>query len=163
MSGESDRLKAERDFTCRFVPQFDWAAGGPPPWRPLPGPLSELRLVFVTSGGFHIKATQDPFEGHPTRSDPSIREIPLAVDPATLGISHRFYDHRFAEADLETMAPLRSLQDLARGGRIGSLAPTFLSFMGYLPHWERIETELVPALEGRLRAGEAEAVLLSPG
>lgn len=158
-----DRLGYERDQTCRYVPRFDWALEGPPAWTPLPRPIRECRLGFVTSGAFYLEPDQEPFDDDPRRSDPSVREVPWPVPAGACRIAHRFYDRRYAEADLETMVPLHTLSELAAEGRIGSVADRFASFMGYLPHWERIEGELAPAAFRLVRSWDADAVLLSPG
>ncbi len=157
-----DRLGDERAQTCRYVPRFDWALEGPPAWAPLPRTLRECRLGFVTSGAFYL-SDQKPFDDEPTRTDPSVRELPWPVPAGACRIAHRFYDHRYAETDLETMVPLGTLSALAAEERVGSVADRFGSFMGYLPHWERIQTELAPAVLGLVRSWDADAVLLSPG
>jgi hypothetical protein len=158
-----DRLGYERALTCRYVPKFDWAPEGPPAWTALPRPLHECRLGFVTSGGFYLSPGHEPFDDEPTCTDPSVRELPWPVPGGALRIAHRFYDHRFAREDLETMAPLGTLQTLAGEGRISSVSGRFASFMGYLPHWGRIETELSPAILRLARSWDVDAILLSPG
>ena len=153
-----DRLANELAATCRYVPKFDWATVGPPTWTPLPKQVSDLRVVFATSGGFYLRDEQEPFDQDPTHTDASLRLIPVDVDPGRLGISHRFYDRSFAQVDLECMVPLRTLGQL-----VGSPAERWVSFMGYLPEWDRIEAELGPAMLEAVRGLGGEAVLLSPG
>jgi D-proline reductase (dithiol) PrdB len=158
-----DRLAYERQVACQHVATFEWAREGPPAWVPLRPGLRGRRLGFVTSGGFYVRGEQEPFDDDPTRSDLSVRVIPADVSPEALGISHRFYDHRYVRQDLETMVPIRTLQDAAAEGLVGSLCERFVSFMGYLPHWEGIPHRLAPAVLMALEELEAEAVLLSPG
>ena len=120
-------------------------------------------MALVTSGGFYLRGRQPPFDGEPSRTDPSIRLLPAGVRPEEVGISHRFYDHRYVRADLETMMPVRALGEAADEGLLDSLCDHVISFLGYLPHWDRIESELAPAVLRALRDLGASAVLLSPG
>lgn len=157
-----DRLAFEREATCRYVPKFDWAREGPPAWAPLESGLAGRRLVFVTSGGFYLRGEQDPFDQDPTHTDPTARVVPWDVDEGRLGISHPFYNHRFALADLGSMVPRTALEEEAAAFG-ASVCGAFVSFMGYLPHWERIGRELGPAVLDAARALGAGAALLSPG
>jgi hypothetical protein len=162
-SAEVDRLAWEREATCKYVPTFDWAESDGPPWAPLEGGLAHRRLAFATSGGFYVEGEQPPFDEDPTHTDPSIRVIPWGVRPEGLEISHLFYDRRYVQADLESMVPLGTLNWAVVEGLVGSVSDAFVSFLGYLPHWERIEQELAPAMLEAFRDLGAEAVLLSPG
>ena len=47
-------------------------------------------------------------------------------------------------------------------GRIGELAPSIVSFMGYQPDVTRVVDETMPAVVEAARAAEADAVLLVP-
>ena len=147
-----------------------WAKGrsfapvaGDGPWAPLAKPLARCKVALVTTGGVHLKS-QPPFDMANPDGDPTFREIPLGAPRGEIVITHDYYDHRSADRDLNVIFPLDRLEELAREGRIGGLAPLHLGFMGHVdgPLVGRLVNETAPAAARRLAETGADAVLLTP-
>jgi hypothetical protein len=60
------------------------------------------------------------------------------------------------------LTPLRHLEDMVNEGLISELAPSWISFCGWLPDVERTIDELIPAVVKAVKAEEADAALLVP-
>ena len=145
------RWWAERSATAR--PE------GPVPWTPFTARFAQARAAVVTTGGFH-RMGQPPFDCD--RGDPSFREIPAAVDPRELVITHTHYDSRDARSDPNILLPLERLAELVDEGVLGSLAPTHYSLMGYIPQVDVLTGRTAPAIAGRLADEGVGLVLLVP-
>lgn len=132
----------------------------PVPPATLGRPLEDAVLGLVSTGGARLPG-QHPFDTG-KRGDPSFRRIPSRTDPAGLRWEHPHYDTATAVRDPDTVFPLRLLRGLADDGRIGSVAPTAVSMMGYVPLTRPLEEETAPAV-GELMQGEGvDAALLCP-
>ncbi|WP_298816523.1 glycine/sarcosine/betaine reductase selenoprotein B family protein [Chloroflexus sp.] len=132
------------------------------PFTPLRKPLNECRLALVTTGGVH-RRDQPPFDMVDPRGDPTYRRIPVDTPLAELTITHDYYDHTDAEADLNILFPLELAQSLVRRGLIGSLATSY-SFMGHIepPHLETLLRQTAPEVAMFLKQEQVDAVLLTP-
>lgn len=130
----------------------------PPRWAPLRKPLASLRVALVASGGVH-RSDQPPFH---FRDDVSIREIPLATDPAALRVAHFGYDVRDARRDPGCVFPLRALRELVRKGVVGSLVDPALSFMGGIYSARRVREELAPRVRDFVLRERADLAYLVP-
>ncbi|MGD9893740.1 MAG: glycine/sarcosine/betaine reductase selenoprotein B family protein [Dehalococcoidia bacterium] len=129
------------------------------PFRPLPRPLAECRLALVSTAGLHLRGDR-PFSG----GDPSFRDIPAESSANDVLQSHTSisFDRTPALQDLNVIFPMDRLRELAAAGAIGSLAPTFYSFMGAQRDTTHIDCETAPAVAERLLAEQVDAVLLVP-
>jgi hypothetical protein len=58
--------------------------------------------------------------------------------------------------------PVGTLRALVEAGSIGSVAPTAVSTMGYIPRGERVLERLVPPTVDLLRSEEVDLALLVP-
>ncbi len=133
------------------------------PFVKLNKPLSSARGVLITTGGIHL-ADQPPFDMETSDGDPTYREIPGSTAPEQITITHKYYDHRDADADLNVIFPLAHFRDLVSRGVIGSLAPRHFGFMGH------IEGDLVttltqrtaPEVAAKLRADGVDFAFLTP-
>lgn len=132
------------------------------PLVPLRTPLRACRLALITTGGVHL-TDQPPFDMGDSRGDPSYRVIPADTPPARLTITHDYYDHRDAEADMDILLPIALVRDLVAAERIGALA-TCYSFMGHIepPHVETLLRRTAPQVAGMLKQERVDAVLLTP-
>ncbi len=132
------------------------------PFTPLRKPLTECRLALVTTGGVHCQ-DQPPFDMRDPRGDPSYRRIPADTPLSRLTITHDYYDHTDAEADLNILFPLDLVRSLVQRGIIGSLA-TCYSFMGHIepPHLETLLRQTAPEVATFLKQEQVDAVLLTP-
>ena len=133
------------------------------PFVRLNKPLSAARGVLITTGGIHLRA-QLPFDMETSDGDPTYREIPGDVALDQITITHKYYDHRDADADLNVVFPLAHFCDLVGQGVLGSLAPRHFGFMGH------IEGDLVttltqrsaPEVAAKLRADGVDFAFLTP-
>jgi D-proline reductase (dithiol) PrdB len=142
---------------------YPWRRVDPVPWAPLQKPLAACRLALVSSAAF-VAPGQPPFDDSARGGDPSFREIPADVDLATLRETHRSesFDHSGLARDPNLGFPLERLRELVRAGRIGSLAPRHLSFMGSILAPGRLVKRTAPEAARRLVADGVEAALLVP-
>lgn len=124
------------------------------------GPLATHRVALVTTAGVRLRE-QPPFDTE--HGDPSWRRIPGNVAIDSLVVDHTHYDTAPANADLDCVFPLRTLQALQHEGIIGEVAPVHFGYMGYIPDTAPLVNEFAPAMARELRAAGVSAVLLSPG
>lgn len=152
----------ERDHVrSRLYPSFAWRAHDAfSPRNPLRVPLAKARVAFVTTAGVHLP-DQEPFDSG-AAGDPSFRAFPTETPLADLVLTHGGYDTRRAAADKNVVLPLDHLRALASAGRIGGLAPTVHSFMGYVADADPLVRETAPEVAGRLAAEGVDLVLLAP-
>ncbi len=137
----------EFSFTIRaFLKLYRWRRIDPVPWTPLRKPLAQSRLILASSAGF-VLPSQKPFDHEVRGGDPTLREIPGDADVSTLIDTHRSeaYDHTGLRQDQNLGFPLDRLRELVKSGRIGSLAPRHLSFMGSITAPGRFVRDTVPA------------------
>ena len=151
--------RIEANYARLGYKPYRWARNAePPPWTPLPRPLSQCRLGLVASGGIYVTG-QVAFH---FRDDTSLREIPRDVATADLRATHFAYDLTDARADPNVVFPIDRLRELAREGRIGSLAARALTFMGGIYSARRVVEDLAPPILERLRADEVDVALFVP-
>jgi len=164
---------ANRLYAIPSVAQF-WASraaqrsaqfvdDGAIPFARLTKPLSAARGALITTAGVHL-SSQPPFDMTNSDGDPTYREIPVDVALEEITITHKYYDHRDADVDLNIVFPLAHFRDLVSQGVIGSLATRHFGFMGH------IEGDLVttltrrtaPEVAAKLRADGVDFAFLTP-
>lgn len=161
-----------REFQNGWLSEFensgisDWSLYSPPKNASAPTSrgidLSNSRLVLITTSGAYFPGTHAFFNcAHPL-GDYTIRQIPTAAEPQDLVYSHPDLEQDWADTDPETVLPLKLLRSLVKEGRIGSLAPVFISFCGFQPHAIRVVKELVPAILKAVKQQHAHAALIVP-
>ncbi len=146
-----------------FLKTYRWRRIDPVPWTPLKKPLSECRLVLVSSAGM-VVSDQTPFDNAIRGGDASMREIPVNVDVSTLVETHRSeaFDHRGIRQDPNLAFPIDRLRELAEAGRIGSLNHRHLSLMGSLTAPGRLIKKTLPLVVPRLVSDGVDIALLIP-
>jgi D-proline reductase (dithiol) PrdB len=141
-----------------WAPDFRYAHYESIPWTPFRKTSDAACVSLVTTGGVHLR--QDPpFTGI---DDASYREIPGTAQTSDLTVSHPFFESAELEHDIDAIFPLSRLRELQSLRVIGRVAPQHFSFMGMVPHWERLEAHAQKVAERLLNAG-VEAVILTPG
>jgi len=130
----------------------------PPPWQPLPKPLSECRLGLIASGGIYVTG-QVAFH---FKDDASFRAIPTKTRTEDLRTAHFAYDQTDARQDPNVVFPIDTLRRLVKEGFIGELADHAYTFMGGIYSSRRVRDELAPQLTERLLAEKVEVALLVP-
>ncbi|MDH5751499.1 MAG: glycine/betaine/sarcosine/D-proline family reductase selenoprotein B [Deltaproteobacteria bacterium] len=137
------------------------------PWVGLKKPLAECRVALVTTGGVHL-VSEKPFDMGDPQGDASYRVIPSDTPAQDLMITHDYYDHKDADADIDVVLPLRVLRSLSGedGGEgvIGKVAPRHYSLMGHMegPHLEKLRKETAPEVARRLSEDGVDVVLFTP-
>lgn len=146
-----------------FVRTYGWRRIDPVPWTPLAKRLTGCRVALVSSAALTLP-DQEPFDGSVRGGDPTFRTVPAEADVPTLRESHRSraFDHAGVEEDPNLAFPLDRLHELAAAGRIGSVAPRHLSFMGSITAPGRLLRETAPEAAGILLADRVDAALLVP-
>jgi D-proline reductase (dithiol) PrdB len=149
--------------TRLFLKAYPWRRIDPVPWTPLRRPLAESKLALVSSAGF-VMPEEEPFDMARRGGDPSFREIPSEADPSCLLDSHRSqtFDHGGMQRDANLAFPLDRVRELVASGRIGSLAPRHLSFMGGITAPGRLTRQTAPAAVSRLVEAGTDIALLVP-
>jgi len=132
----------------------------PMPAAPLRRPVAEARIALLSTGGARTP-DQEPFDTGKT-GDPTFRAIPTDRDPDELIFEHPHYDTAIPAEDPDSVFPLRLFRRRAEEGRIGSLAPTACSMMGYVPLTRPLVTETAPAIGELMQGEEVDAALLCP-
>lgn len=136
------------------VEDFDWVGyDEPSPRNPLPVPLSAARVTLISTAGVHEPGGRPPGAGG---------HAALVPAAAELEFTHVGYDTERAAADPDIVYPVRTLEQLVTDGVIGSLSPTVISTMGFVPDGERLLTRAVPAAVERIHDEQAHLALLVP-
>jgi len=146
-----------------FLRAYRWRRVDPVPWTPLRRPLSESRLALVSSAGFVLPG-QVPFDESKRGGDPSFREIPSDTEAGVLVDTHRSeaFDHTAMCRDPNLAFPVDRIRELASRGRIGSVSPRHLSFMGSLTAPGRLVRDTAPAAARSLVDDGVDVALLVP-
>ncbi len=156
-------VDVERDYIRRrILPDFDWMVW-PSPSRinRLAKPLAEARVALVTTAGAHLR-DDPPFDVSNPIGDPSFRIIPGDAPAETIRLSHRGYDTRKIQQDVDCVFPLQRLRELADEGVIADASPRHYSFMGYIPVTAPLIDKTAPAVADLLREDHADLALLVP-
>jgi len=160
-------------FYSRFHWLPEWAAARvvaevadiplPPLARPR-RPLAEARVGIVTAGGLHLR-TEPPFDMGNPEGDASFRVLPTDESADAFTITHDYYDHSAADRDRNCVFPVDRLQELARAGVVGEVAPRHVGMMGHLlgVQRQRLIREAAPAIADLFRADGVDVVLATPG
>ncbi len=160
MSEPIDYIQRTKDqYDALGYPAYRWVVNEtPPPFTPLAKPLTESRVALVASGGIY-QLGQTAFH---FKDDTSFRAIDVAVSPDSLRVSHFAYDTTDAKADVNVVFPYQTLKDLARLGRIGSLARRAYTFMGGIYSARKVRALLAPAMAEQLIRDEVDVAIMVP-
>ncbi len=101
------------------------------PVTPLSRPLNKCRAALITTGGIHLK-TDETFDLNIADGDSSFRMIPADVRADELHIAHKWYNHKFINADLNCVFPIDRMREYVKKGTIESLSEEHYSFMGHI-------------------------------
>jgi D-proline reductase (dithiol) PrdB len=139
----------------------------PLPWTPLPEPLSTCKLALVTTAGVYVEGHEPAFDvererREPTWGDPTHRTIPSDAPRQEIGTSHLHVNNEFVRADLNVVLPLDAAEAALAAGRIGALAETHYSLLGYQLDTTVWETQTAPHVAELLRHDGVNVALLTP-
>ena len=129
------------------------------PFTRLRKPLSASRLALVTTAGIHRRGDR-PFTG----GDQSFRLIPADTPPSDIVQTHASigFDRTAFQRDINVVFPVDRVRELVQRGEVGSLSPTYYSFMGaQRPPYDALVQDTGPQVARRLRADGVEVVFLT--
>ena len=146
-----------------YAKQADLVVNTTTPFTPLKKPLNLCRLSLITTGGVHAK-NQKPFDMADKKGDPSCRELSSDITLKQLTITHDYYNHADALADLNLILPIEPLRQLLKQGTIGAIGPRFFSFMGHImgDHLRTLTQETAPEVAAALIEDGVDAAFLTP-
>jgi D-proline reductase (dithiol) PrdB len=121
--------------------------------------LRETMFALVTTAGVHLR-DQQPYD---LAGDNTWRLIPGDVRADQLMVTHRHYDHRHADVDINCVFPIDRLRELAAEGTIGGVGDRHLGFMGYTQHLRDLYERAAPEMAKLIERSQADAVLLTAG
>ncbi len=125
--------------------------------------LSKSRLMLVSSAGSYLKDSQEPFSIDRSKlGDYSIRTYSSSTPFDALEYSHQAYDQTAVREDAQVLLPLRHLEAMVEEGIIGELAPSVVSFNGWLPDVTRTIDELIPRIVEAAKEEKVDGALLVP-
>jgi hypothetical protein len=140
------------------LPPLPIAEMGPPVLTPLKKPLSQARVMIVTSSGVHLEG-EPPFQ-HP--NDMTYRRIPQDAAPERLAPSHPTPVRRPGQADINVVFPYQRLAELAEEGFIGGVTDHHLSVLGSIKKLRELVTDMAPKMAADAKAAGADVVLHTP-
>jgi len=158
---EAHPLIAQHQYGPAFK-TYPWPTFREAPWTPLGKPVAQSALAVVTTGGLYRPGVDLPFDGDALEGDWGFRALPREVDLTGLAIAHPHFAHEAAEADMNTIFPLKRLGELEAAGLIGRLAPTHYSTMGYVTRAADLAAETAPTIAARMKAEGVEVALVIP-
>ncbi|HTW98410.1 MAG TPA: hypothetical protein VMD59_06515 [Acidimicrobiales bacterium] len=129
----------------------------PAPERaPLRKPLHDARLGLFVSCGVRLKGDA-PLA---VTNDLTYRLVPCDAPSEILVLDHESPVRFFPDKDLAVAYPAERLDELAREGWIGSLAPQAVSMVGSISLYERLMSDTLPAVQREFEDQEVDLVLL---
>ena len=127
-------------------------------WTPLKSPLALSRVAIVTTAGLYSPG-QVPWK----RGDMSFRVLNSQDHEVSLGHQSANFDRAGFLADLNVAYPIDRLEEMRNAGKIGSLGPRNISFMGAQGDTlDTIRIDSGPAAAKLLRDDGVEVALLTP-
>src|SRR4051812_41959523 len=121
-------------------------------------PLSRMCVAIVTTAALRL-ADQDKFSG----GDQSFRVLPATAEGLIMGQISPNFDRSGFIIDPNVVFPIDRLHEMAREGRIGSVSPRHIAFLG--AQGESLSTIVMdtgPAAAKVLKDSGVDVVLLTP-
>jgi D-proline reductase (dithiol) PrdB len=136
------------------------------PWTEFSRPLPECTVALISSAAVAMHS-DEPFdeEGerqNPWWGDPSFRVIPQQATEKDVGYYHLHVNASYAEEDINSVLPLRRLEELQANGEIGRCAPSHYSIMGYILEPNELLQETAPQIIKGLNREKVDVVVLIP-
>ena len=133
------------------------------PFAQLRKPLYQSKVALLTTGGIHLPS-QSGFDMVNPDGDATYRDIPGDVAIEQITITHKYYDHTDADADLNVIFPLAHFRDLVKKQVIGALASRHYGFMGHIDGAQLpiLNERTAPEVAAKLRADGVDFAFLTP-
>lgn len=139
----------------------------PIPWAPPAKPLSEAKVALLSTAGLSMKS-DPPFDmdferKRPTRGDSSWRALSANATADTIDANHLHIDTSYVKRDLNVALPVDRLRELVAAGRIGAIADTHYSIMGYQGNDpSQLVEKSAPEIAASMKAEGVDIALLAP-
>ena len=160
---DSYYFRPEGKKRARSIRQADPART---PWCPLVKPLSACKVTLVSTAGIHLIGDStfdyERERREPTWGDPMHREIPKTATQGDCLYTHLHIDTSFLGKDRNVAFPVDIFLAYEREGRIGSLADTLYSTMGYTPNFNPLVKQTAPLMAEKMRSEGVDVVFLFP-
>lgn len=124
-------LKITTALIKRFRPDFEFTVYKDTPITLLDKPLHRCKLALITTGGIHLK-NDIPFSMKEPGGDSSYRTVPDNISDDDIRVSHKWYNHKFINADINCVFPIDRMREHVKKGTIHSLSEKHYSFMGHI-------------------------------
>jgi len=139
----------------------------PIPWTPPAKPIERCRFALVTTAGLYMKDRDAPFDldgerRNPFWGDPTYRVIPRDARQEQIGVAHLHINAADLLADTNVALPVQRFLELEAAGKIGSLAASHYSFMGYQPNNSEWQNRYAPEVAARMKEEGVDAAFLTP-
>ena len=136
------------------------------PWTPLPKPLSDCNVTLVSTAGIFLNGDES-FDyvrerAEPTWGAPPHREIPRPAGQDDVEYSHLHIDTSFLAKDRNVAWPVDIFGDYEKEGKIGRLADTLYSIMGYIPNFNPLIKRTAPLMVESMKAQGVDAAFIIP-
>lgn len=133
------------------------------PFAQFTKPLPQCKVAILTTGGVHLP-DQQPFDMANPDGDATYRVIPGTTPVEQIMITHKYYDHSDADADMNVVFPLAHFRDLVAEGVIGALAREHFGFMGHIEGAQLplLNEKTAPEVAAKLRADGVDFAFLTP-
>lgn len=136
------------------------------PWTPMTKPLASCKVTLISTAGIFVKGDVS-FDYERERregiwGDPTHREIPRTAGQGDVEYSHLHIDTGFLKKDRNVAWPVDIFLDYEKEGKIGRLADTLYSIMGYIPNFNPLVKQTAPKMIAKMKEEGVEAVFLYP-
>ncbi|MEW6599860.1 MAG: glycine/sarcosine/betaine reductase selenoprotein B family protein [Nitrospirota bacterium] len=138
-------LVITKSLINRRRPDFEFTVFNNSPVTPLSKPLNKCKLSIVTTGGIHLK-NDIPFDLSLKDGDCTYRILPKEISLDEIAVSHKWYNHKFINKDINCVFPIDRMKEYVQKGVIHSISEEHLSFMGHIYF-------TAPLLKQSLKAG----------
>lgn len=136
------------------------------PWTPMLKPLAECNVTLVSTAGIFVKGDVSfDYEREwrePQWGDPTHREIPRTAGQDDVEYSHLHINTEYLKKDRNVAWPVDIFGDYEREGKIGRLADTLYSIMGYVPNFHPLIKQTAPKMVEKMKAEGVDCAFLFP-
>jgi D-proline reductase (dithiol) PrdB len=142
----------------------------PIPWTPLSKPVNSSKIGLVTSAGIYHRFRDKPFDlsrevREPTWGDPTFRTVPMDIQQDDISVSHLHINTADIYKDVNIILPIHRFKKLFQEGKIGGLANSaysFMGFQGFPPDTSAWENIYGPHVADQLLSENVDCVFLTP-
>ena len=130
----ADKRKRFEEYASSY--KFDQT--DPTPWTPLKRDLKDCKITFITTAGLRIKS-QPLYYIDNVSGCPEYREIPIHTKKESIIISHTGFDTAEAKKDINVIAPIDRMIELAEERIVDEVNENFFSFFGIRTDLQALE------------------------